>query len=148
VLFRAVKSNTIRHEVEKSYPRAKLVLQKIPFVLPHKDRVILFRTFVAADKSKLGEWFCFSPLLKTLEKIGFKSFISVLIHTLQGQPKNLVLNAPAIVFFESAPFKEKRKVAKTKNQTFHSTCRFTPKLVTCWGCPSPRHSAKATHLLA
>ena len=49
-----MKSSAIRGEVEKRQPRAKLLLQKIPFVLPHKDRVILFRLFVSKDKSALG----------------------------------------------------------------------------------------------
>jgi len=34
------------------------------------------------------------------------------------------------------------------NQTFHYTRRIMPKRVTSLRCPSPRHSAKATQLLA
>jgi len=34
------------------------------------------------------------------------------------------------------------------NKTFHYTRRITPKRVTSWRCPSPRHSAEATQLLA
>jgi len=31
------------------------------------------------------------------------------------------------------------------NQSFHYTCRITLKRATSLQCPSPRHSAKATH---
>uniref|UniRef100_F7A8M5 HECT-type E3 ubiquitin transferase n=1 Tax=Ciona intestinalis TaxID=7719 RepID=F7A8M5_CIOIN len=53
-LYKEVKSSVIRAEVEKSQMRGKLIMDKIPFILPHKDRVLLFRSLVAADKLKLG----------------------------------------------------------------------------------------------
>jgi len=34
------------------------------------------------------------------------------------------------------------------NQTFHYTRRIKPKRVTSLRCPSPRHNAKTTQLLA
>nr|CAB3267459.1 ubiquitin-protein ligase E3B [Phallusia mammillata] len=53
-LCKDVKPSTIRGEVEKGVARAKLIMEKIPFIIPHKDRVILFNSFVAADKNLLG----------------------------------------------------------------------------------------------
>ncbi|CAK8692376.1 unnamed protein product [Clavelina lepadiformis] len=53
-LCKDIKPSTIRGEVEKSQPRAKLVVEKIPFVLPHKERVILFRSFISADRASIG----------------------------------------------------------------------------------------------
>jgi len=38
------------------------------------------------------------------------------------------------------------KVHVCKPLSFYYTRRITPKLVTIWRCPSPRHSAKATQL--
>jgi len=40
------------------------------------------------------------------------------------------------------------KVYLNQNQTFHYTRHITPKRVTSLRCPSPRHSVKATQLLA
>jgi len=37
---------------------------------------------------------------------------------------------------------------KNQSQTFHYTRRITPKRLTSWRCPSPRHSTKATQLPA
>jgi len=34
------------------------------------------------------------------------------------------------------------------NQNFYYTRRITPKRVTSWRCPTPRHSAKTPQLLA
>uniref|UniRef100_H2Z542 HECT-type E3 ubiquitin transferase n=1 Tax=Ciona savignyi TaxID=51511 RepID=H2Z542_CIOSA len=51
-VFKLIWSNVVK--VEKSQPRGKLIVDKIPFMLPHKDRVLLFRSFVTADKLKLG----------------------------------------------------------------------------------------------
>jgi len=46
---------------------------------------------------------------------------------------------------------ENKAVSKNKvekNQTFYYIRRITPKRVTNLRCPTPRHSAKATQLLA
>lgn len=50
-----MKPNTIRSEIEKMSPRGSSLIEKIPFVIPHKDRVIFFRSLVAGDKEVLGE---------------------------------------------------------------------------------------------
>ncbi|XP_039256080.2 ubiquitin-protein ligase E3B-like [Styela clava] len=50
-ICRDVKMSTIWSEIEKSSTRGLTVIDKIPFVIPHKDRVVLFRSFVATEKN-------------------------------------------------------------------------------------------------
>uniref|UniRef100_A0A914EGA9 Ubiquitin-protein ligase E3B n=1 Tax=Acrobeloides nanus TaxID=290746 RepID=A0A914EGA9_9BILA len=45
-----VKSSTIMAEFEKSTSRAQLLMQRMPHLLPLKERMIFFRKLVAADK--------------------------------------------------------------------------------------------------
>ncbi|XP_032802934.2 ubiquitin-protein ligase E3B isoform X2 [Petromyzon marinus] len=52
-LKKDLKANVLFSELEKGKKRAKLLLQHIPHVLPHKDRVVLFRSMVAKEKSSL-----------------------------------------------------------------------------------------------
>ncbi|XP_031572556.1 ubiquitin-protein ligase E3B-like [Actinia tenebrosa] len=53
-LIKEVKSNTFRAELAEGRRRACVILQKIPHVMPHIERVQLFRECVAKDKEVLG----------------------------------------------------------------------------------------------
>jgi len=53
-LSKDIRTSSLRNELEKSSPRAIMILEKIPFIIPHKDRVILFRSLVADEKRRLG----------------------------------------------------------------------------------------------
>lgn len=54
-IYRDVKPSTIRNEVEKRTPRALMIIDKVPFVLPHRDRVLLFRALVNVEKEKYSD---------------------------------------------------------------------------------------------
>lgn len=54
-ICRDVKPSTIRSEIEKSSSRGMKIIEKIPFVIPHKDRVVLFRSLVTADKNVMED---------------------------------------------------------------------------------------------
>ena len=41
-------------EYDKSTPRAHLLIEKMPHVIPHKDRVLLFRRLINDEKENLG----------------------------------------------------------------------------------------------
>ncbi|KAI8477621.1 Ubiquitin-protein ligase E3B, partial [Branchiostoma belcheri] len=62
-LIRELKPSTLVSELEKGKRRALLLLHMMPHVIPHKDRVILFRRFVTDEKKALGiiENECASP---------------------------------------------------------------------------------------
>lgn len=53
-LIRNIKMSTFVSELEKKKKGAMLVIQKVPHVLPHRERVQLFRRLVAKDKEDLG----------------------------------------------------------------------------------------------
>ncbi|KAL9980647.1 hypothetical protein ACROYT_G009257 [Oculina patagonica] len=53
-LVRSVKTSTFISELDKRKKGALMVIQKVPHVLPHKERVQLFRKLVAKDKEELG----------------------------------------------------------------------------------------------
>lgn len=53
-LVRSVKTASFISELEKRKKGALLVIEKIPHVLPHRERVQLFRKLVARDKEDLG----------------------------------------------------------------------------------------------
>ncbi|KAK2501549.1 hypothetical protein MC885_004989 [Smutsia gigantea] len=46
--------NVLFQELDKDRKRAQLILQYIPHVVPHKNRVLLFRNMVTKEKEKLG----------------------------------------------------------------------------------------------
>ncbi|XP_030847957.1 ubiquitin-protein ligase E3B [Strongylocentrotus purpuratus] len=53
-LVKDLKMSTFKSELEKSSKRADLILQKIPHIIPHRERVILFRKRVSDEKKSLG----------------------------------------------------------------------------------------------
>ncbi|XP_021042431.1 ubiquitin-protein ligase E3B [Mus pahari] len=53
-LRRDLKPAALFQELDKDRRRAQLVLQHIPHVVPHKNRVLLFRNMVIKEKEKLG----------------------------------------------------------------------------------------------
>ncbi|KAE8292221.1 Ubiquitin-protein ligase E3B [Larimichthys crocea] len=52
--FRDLKPSLLFQELEKGKKRAQLLLQYIPHVIPHKNRVLLFRNIVTKEKESLG----------------------------------------------------------------------------------------------
>ncbi|XP_069475520.1 ubiquitin-protein ligase E3B isoform X2 [Ambystoma mexicanum] len=53
-LRKDLKPSVLFQELEKDKKRAQLLLQYIPHVIPHKNRVLLFRNMVTKEKEKLG----------------------------------------------------------------------------------------------
>nr|XP_006818077.1 PREDICTED: ubiquitin-protein ligase E3B-like [Saccoglossus kowalevskii] len=53
-LIKELKPSVFNSELEKAKKRAQVVLQKIPHVVPHRDRVILFRKQVANENAALS----------------------------------------------------------------------------------------------
>ncbi|XP_077165208.1 ubiquitin-protein ligase E3B isoform X1 [Paroedura picta] len=53
-LRKDLKPSLLFQELDKDRKRAQLVLQYTPHVLPHKNRVLLFRNMVTKEKEKLG----------------------------------------------------------------------------------------------
>ncbi|XP_069070843.1 ubiquitin-protein ligase E3B isoform X2 [Pleurodeles waltl] len=53
-LRKDVKPSLLFQELDKDKKRAQLLLQYIPHVIPHKNRVLLFRNMVTKEKEKLG----------------------------------------------------------------------------------------------
>uniref|UniRef100_A0A3Q3WXR1 Ubiquitin-protein ligase E3B n=1 Tax=Mola mola TaxID=94237 RepID=A0A3Q3WXR1_MOLML len=53
-LRRDLKPSLLFQELEKDKKRAQLLLQYIPHVIPHKNRVLLFRNIVTKEKENLG----------------------------------------------------------------------------------------------
>uniref|UniRef100_A0A7N8XY67 Ubiquitin-protein ligase E3B n=1 Tax=Mastacembelus armatus TaxID=205130 RepID=A0A7N8XY67_9TELE len=53
-LRKDLKPSLLFQELEKGKRRAQLLLQYIPHVIPHKNRVLLFRNIVTKEKENLG----------------------------------------------------------------------------------------------
>ncbi|KAM4809996.1 ubiquitin-protein ligase E3B [Rhinophrynus dorsalis] len=53
-LRKDLKPTLLFQELDKEKKRAQLLLQYIPHVIPHKNRVLLFRNIVTKEKEKLG----------------------------------------------------------------------------------------------
>ncbi|KAM9280870.1 ubiquitin-protein ligase E3B isoform 3-T4 [Morus bassanus] len=53
-LRKDLKPSVLFQELDKDKKRAQLLLQYIPHVIPHKNRVLLFRNMVTKEKEKLG----------------------------------------------------------------------------------------------
>ncbi|XP_018416141.1 PREDICTED: ubiquitin-protein ligase E3B [Nanorana parkeri] len=53
-LRKDLKPGVLFQELDKERKRAQLLLQYIPHVIPHKNRVLLFRNIVTKEKEKLG----------------------------------------------------------------------------------------------
>uniref|UniRef100_A0A8C2SMG4 Ubiquitin-protein ligase E3B n=1 Tax=Capra hircus TaxID=9925 RepID=A0A8C2SMG4_CAPHI len=53
-LRKDLKPSVLFQELDKDRKRAQLILQYIPHVIPHKNRVLLFRSMVTKEKETLG----------------------------------------------------------------------------------------------
>ncbi|XP_056384821.1 ubiquitin-protein ligase E3B [Hyla sarda] len=53
-LRKDLKPTVLFQELDKERKRAQLLLQYMPHVIPHKNRVLLFRNIVTKEKEKLG----------------------------------------------------------------------------------------------
>ncbi|XP_014671275.1 PREDICTED: ubiquitin-protein ligase E3B-like isoform X2 [Priapulus caudatus] len=53
-LIKDTKPGTLLAELEKGKKTASLLLQKTPFIIPHKERVMLFRKAVGAERTAMG----------------------------------------------------------------------------------------------
>ncbi|XP_058387605.1 ubiquitin-protein ligase E3B isoform X2 [Diceros bicornis minor] len=53
-LRKDLKPSVLFQELDKDRKRAQLILQYMPHVVPHKNRVLLFRNMVTKEKEKLG----------------------------------------------------------------------------------------------
>jgi len=53
-LLKEVKLGTLLGDFEKGKPVAKLVITKLPHIIPHQERVLLFRKKVNSEKAALG----------------------------------------------------------------------------------------------
>ncbi|XP_075390192.1 ubiquitin-protein ligase E3B isoform X1 [Tenrec ecaudatus] len=53
-LRKDLKPSVLFQELDKDRKRAQLILQYLPHVIPHKNRVLLFRNMVTKEKEKLG----------------------------------------------------------------------------------------------
>ena len=53
-IIKDVKIGTLFNDIEKNKPIAKLLISKLPHIIPHNERVLLFRKKVHAEKVSLG----------------------------------------------------------------------------------------------
>jgi ubiquitin-protein ligase E3 B len=53
-LVKDVKAKEVISEMDKGRRAAALLIQKLPHIIPHSDRVVLFRRNISSDKSNLG----------------------------------------------------------------------------------------------
>lgn len=53
-LIKDVKVSTFMSDLEKGKKAAQVLLQKVPHIIPHKERVVLFRKYVTNEKTVLG----------------------------------------------------------------------------------------------
>ena len=53
-LVKEVKLGTLLGDLDKKKPSAQLLLRALPHVLPHQERVLLFRKKVSSEKAGLG----------------------------------------------------------------------------------------------
>ncbi|UYV76096.1 UBE3B [Cordylochernes scorpioides] len=62
-LIKEIKVPSFMADLEKGKKTAQLLMQKMPHIIPHKERVVLFRKYVSNEKAVLGltESACASP---------------------------------------------------------------------------------------
>ncbi|XP_077511129.1 ubiquitin-protein ligase E3B [Amblyomma americanum] len=53
-LIKDVKVSAFMGDLEKGKKAAQVLLQKVPHIIPHKERVVLFRKYVSNEKAVLG----------------------------------------------------------------------------------------------
>lgn len=62
-LIAEIKPSHFLSELEKGRKQSQLLMQKMPHIIPHNDRVKLFRKYVQKEKSVLGKCFYLFLLL-------------------------------------------------------------------------------------
>lgn len=64
-LIKEIRPSCFISDLEKGRKSAQILLQKAPHIVPHKERVLLFRKYIANEKAVLGltESACASPQL-------------------------------------------------------------------------------------
>lgn len=62
-LIKDIKVSSFMNDLEKGKKTAQILMQKVPHIVPHKERVVLFRKYVNNEKAVLGltESACASP---------------------------------------------------------------------------------------
>ncbi|XP_076363103.1 ubiquitin-protein ligase E3B [Tachypleus tridentatus] len=62
-LIKDIRVSNFMNDLEKGKKAAQVLMQRVPHIIPHKERVVLFRKNVAAEKNVLGltESACASP---------------------------------------------------------------------------------------
>ncbi|XP_022242610.1 ubiquitin-protein ligase E3B-like isoform X2 [Limulus polyphemus] len=62
-LIKDIRVSNFMSDLEKGKKAAQVLMQRVPHIIPHKERVVLFRKNVAAEKNVLGltESACASP---------------------------------------------------------------------------------------
>ncbi|XP_037932365.1 ubiquitin-protein ligase E3B [Teleopsis dalmanni] len=92
-LIQEVKPSTFINDLEKAKRHAVILLQKMPHIIPHEDRVKLFRKFVQNEKAVMGltESACASPRSALIvihrERIvedGYRQLALLRPHSLKG----------------------------------------------------------------
>ncbi len=53
-LIRDIKAKELTTEMDKGRRAAALLIHKMPHIIPHADRVVLFRRYISQDKSQVG----------------------------------------------------------------------------------------------
>lgn len=62
-LIKEIRPSSFISDLEKGRKSAQILLQKVPHIVPHKERVLLFRKYISNEKAVLGltESACASP---------------------------------------------------------------------------------------
>ena len=53
-VIKEIKAKELISEMDKGRRAPALLIQKMPHIIPHSDRVVLFRRYVSSDKSGVG----------------------------------------------------------------------------------------------
>ena len=53
-LIKDIKAKELISEMDKGRRAAALLIQKMPHIIPHSERVVLFRRYISSDKSTVG----------------------------------------------------------------------------------------------
>ena len=53
-LIKEIKAKELISEMDKGRRAAALLIQKMPHIIPHSERVVLFRRYISSDKSTVG----------------------------------------------------------------------------------------------
>lgn len=90
-LIKEIKVSNFMKELENSKKPAELLLKKIPHLIPHKERVILFKKYVSKEKELLGLNDPNSATLHSTLVTGKLSFFPSKIGLLNEKRKSILL---------------------------------------------------------